>query len=161
LQYDNRRVIVEPKGFEGFDMSDKLFDSQPQNSVMECSKKRFLSKFSYSTPYLKTTPVRNSSKAKYKSKIEVGVRNFIKGYFAANPLFGLKGNEFRCYRDIINVIIGFNQAKEVRISKSSISYLKNKQTFLRPVPRTRENIAFAEYIKGKIPLFDITTFLKL
>jgi hypothetical protein len=160
LQFDNRRAIQEPKDFEGFDMSNNLFDSLPHKNIVECSKRRFLSKFIHTTPYLKSAPARDSSRAKYKSKIEVGVRNFIKGYLAKVPLFGFKGNEFKCYRDIINFIIGCDHTKEVRISKQSISWLKNRQTFLRPVPKTSENEALASYIKAKFPYFDITSFLK-
>ena len=159
LQFDNRRVVQEPKKFEGFDMSQNLFDTLPHKNIVDCSKKRFLSKFIYTRPYLKSI-TSGTTKAKYKSKIEVGVRNFVRGYLAKDPLFGLKGNEFKFYRDIINFIIGCDHTKEVKISKQTISYLKNKQILLRPVPRNRENLALAQYIKEKIPYFDITSFLK-
>ena len=43
----------------------------------------------------------------YKSYLEVGVRNFIKGYLAEFPCFGLKGSEFKRYNDLISFIYGF------------------------------------------------------
>ena len=161
LIYDNRRVMIEPKGFDGFDMSDKLFDSNPHQDITGCANARFLSKFYNNTPFLKTTPVKSYAKAVYKSGLDVGVRCFIKGYLAKTPCFGLRGDEFQSYVDLINFILGFDQAKGVKISRQSISNLKRKQTIIRPVPRTRENIAFSSYIKQHIPHFCEETFLKI
>lgn len=31
---------------------------------------------------------------------------------------------------------------------------------LRPVPKTKENLAFVEYVKSKIGYFDVGSFLK-
>lgn len=160
LLYDNRRIILEPKDFEGFDLSNQLFDSNPHQDIDGCSKARFLSKFSYSIPYLKTTPVLGKSKAVYKTCLDVGVRCFIKGYLSKIPCFGLKGNEFINYLDIITFIHDFDQAKDIKLTRQSISKLKTRQSILRPVPRTRETVAFSAYIKANIPHFCEDSFLK-
>jgi len=160
LLYDNRRIIKEPKGIPGYDMSGQLFDSKPFTNVIECSQQRFQSKFAFTIPYLKSTPVRRNTRTSYKNYLEIGVRNLIKGYFAIEPCFGFKGTEFKRYNDIISFIFGFDQSKDIQISKQSISNLKNRQIIIRPVPKTRENIEFATYIKSKFPHFDVSSFLK-
>jgi hypothetical protein len=160
LHYDNRRSIVEPKDFTGYDMSNNLFDSKPLESILVCSKLRFLSKLAFKIPYLKSSPTRGSSKTAYKTFLEVGIRNFIKGYFSLLPCFGLKGTEFKRYQDLIDFIYGFYQAKDVKLSKQSISQLKRRRLILRPVPKTKENLEFVEYVVSKLPYFDKTLFLK-
>lgn len=157
--YDNRRCIVEPKHYQGWDMSNQIFDSKPLQNSLVCSKIRFLSKLAITIPYLKT--MSNTKKTKYKSFIEVGVRNFVKGYLAEKPCFGLRGDEFKRYNDLISFIHGFSLTKDVKLSKQSISSLKQGKLILRPVTKTKENVAFAEYLHSKIPYFDKTSFLKI
>ena len=158
--YDNRRVIIEPKGYKDFDMSINLFDSKPFLNIHECAQLRFISKFAFKTPYLKSTPVRSKFRKVYRSFLEIAVRNFLKGYVAEKPLFGLLGNEFKCYKDLISFIYGYNQSSEVKVSKQSISNLKHRRIIIRPVPNTRENIEFTRYIKNNLPYFDDVSFLK-
>jgi hypothetical protein len=160
LHYDNRRSIVEPSDFKGYDMSNNLFDSKPLVSTLVCSQLRFLSKLAFKLPYLKSTPVRSSSKSVYKSYLEVGVRNFIKGYLSEEPCFGLKGSEFKRYNDLMSFIYGFDQAKDIKLSKQSVSNLKRRKLIFRPVPRTKENLEFMEYVVSKLPYFDKDSFLK-
>jgi hypothetical protein len=73
---DNRRQIIEPEGFKGLDLSEKLLDSKPLLNKNQASKLRFLSKFPYTPAYNKNNSFRVGSA--YKSNIEVEVRNFIK-----------------------------------------------------------------------------------
>lgn len=160
LIYDNRRVIQTPKDFTGFDMSNRLFDSNPHENIISCSKARYLSKFSINLPYLKSTAVKSHTKALYKTALEVGVRSFIKGYLAETPCFGLTGKEFNGYSEIINFISEFDKAKVVKLSRQSISNLKARQAIIRSVPRTRETKAFAAYIKRQLPHFCVGLFLK-
>ena len=157
--FDNRRKIVESDKVFNYDMSNRLFDSKPLLNKEECSKYRFLSKFGYKKSYLKSAPtLKNLSK--YRSYIEVGVRNFIKGYLAKEPCFGLKGTEFLSYNDLIQFIHGFDHSKNVKLSRQSVSQLKHKKLVLRPVPKTPENVAFVDYLASKIPVFDKQSFLK-
>jgi hypothetical protein len=158
--FDNRREIVEPDGFKEFDLSNILLDSKPLRDKEECLHFRFLSKFSNIKPYLKTYPSSVVTMAKYRSYLEVGVRNFIKGYLAKEPCFGLLGTEFTSYGDIIHFIYGFNQAKGIKISKQSVSQLKQRRLILRPVPNTEENQLFSAYISSLIPYFDVQSFLR-
>ena len=160
LLFDNRRVIIDTSSIHNFDMSSTLVDSKPYKTKDECRRQRFISKFPNINPYLKTTPTRKNSKSIYRDYLEIGYRNFIKGYLADEPLFGFKGDEFKRYKHLISFIQGFNLSKELKISFQSISQLKLRKAILRPVPNTRENIAFAAYIKSKIPYFDVMKFLK-
>lgn len=141
-------------------MSQHLFDSKPFATVEECSKQRFISKFDFRLPYLVTSPVRANTRKSYKNFLEVGVRNFIKGYLGQTPCFGLRGDEFNRYNDLMNFIYGFDQAKDIKLSKQALSNLKHRKIIIRPVPNTRENVAFVKYIKETIPYFDGVSFLK-
>jgi hypothetical protein len=161
LLYDNRRQILEPKGFDCTDMSQNFLDSKPFQSILECYRQRFISRFAFKTPFLKVNPIRSQTRSVYRSYIEIGVRNFIKGYLATQPCFGLKGDEFKSYRELIDFIYGFTQTKSIKLSRQSITNLKQRKTILRPVPKTRENLALVEYFRTKLPHFDEKSFLKL
>lgn len=161
LIYDNRRSIVEPSNYKNYDMSLTLLDSKPFVTKEECIKLRFLSKFPLKNPYMQRSPVKKVSSTLYRNYLEIGVRNFIKGYLATEPQFGLAGTEFKWYNDLITFIYGFNQTKIIKISKQSVSKLKTRKSMIRPVPNTRENIAFAAYVKSHLPNFDVQSFLKL
>lgn len=77
---------------------------------------KVLSKFPITLPYNKTNV--NKSTTLYKTKRELGVRNFIKAYYSSkNEPFGLKGVDLKHIRDIISFISGFKSTKGVRISK--------------------------------------------
>lgn len=158
LFYDNRRIIIAPKDFTGFDMSNVLFDSRPLATKNQCASLRFFAKLTYTLPFNKFLSRRKGSF--YKSFLEVGVRNFLKGYLSKEPCFGLRGNEFKRVKDLIAFIYGFTPAKELRLSFSSISNLKYRKIIFRPVPNTKENIAFSKYIKSKISYFEESLFLK-
>lgn len=163
LFYDNRRQILESKDIEkdkgnDFDMSNKLLDSNPLNGTVECLRRRFLSKLPFVLPFNKNTSPRRDNK--YISYLEVSVRNFLKGYLAKEPRFGLKGDEFVCYREIISFIYGFESAKDIKVSKQSISNLKHRRIIFKPVLQTRETLEFASYVKQKLPHFCIDEFFK-
>lgn len=154
--FDNRRQIIE-EGLVGFDLSDNLQDSLPLPSVNACKRIRFLSKVISNKPYTKTTTRKSSSV--YKTFLEVGVRNFLKGYLSKEKCFGLLGNEFLTVTALISFILGFVPAKGLKISHGSVSNLKHRQIIFRSVPNTKENIAFARYVKDHLPYFDMDSFL--
>jgi hypothetical protein len=158
LVYDNRRQISEPQDFEGCDMSKQLFDSTPLATTLECQRLRFLSKLPFSLPFSRGSS--KSKNKKYRSYLEVAVRNFLKGYLSKEPCFGLKGTEFKRSKDIISFIYGNVSAKDVRISDQSISNLKHRKIIFKLVPKTVETLYFARYVKEKLPNFDIELFFK-
>lgn len=63
-------------------------------------------------------------------------------------------------KDIIGFINGDKSTKSIKITKHSISKLRNRKLFWRPVPRTNENLKFVAYIKDKFPDFRDDLFLK-
>ena len=162
IKFDNRREIIDHDAgiLDSVDMSGKLLDSKPLQSIEECSRWRFLSKISGKKPYLKSYSVCDV-RSSYRSYIEVGVRNFIKGYLSKSPCFGLKGNEFANYGLLIQFINGFNQSKGIKISRQSVSQLKNRCVITKPVPRTEDNIAFTDYVQSVLPYFDTISFFKV
>lgn len=105
-------------------------------------------------PYSKLLTVKSSNK--YKSVIEVSIRNFIKGYFNnEGSLFGLNGNEFKGYNEIIEFVKEFTNTNGIKynITKKSISNLKNRKIVIKQVPRDENTIKFVEYVFKKFPHF--------
>lgn len=137
LLHDNRRSIVEDETFKNInrvDLSNTLMDSKPLKNINHWKTLRFGSKFPITNPFNKNNA--NRSQTTYKTNIEVGVRNFIKGYYSKNETFGLKGNEFKYVKDIISFIYGRGSTKDIKISTSSVSKLKNRKLIWKPVPPT-------------------------
>jgi len=88
LLYDNRRLIIIPKGYENtFDFSNILLDSNPAPNKEFSKTLRFLSNFYKQSIYNKGTSV--SSGNRYKTYIELAVRNFIKGLLSNPPKYNL------------------------------------------------------------------------
>lgn len=155
LQYDNRRrIIVNDELENNFDWSNQLLDSNPVKDVEECKTLRYLSKLHKKTIYNKHTT--GSVGRIYKKYDDLAIRNFVKGFVCQPPNFGLKGNEFKEYNDLINFILEYKP--KFKISKSSISHLKNRKLILKGVPRTKETELFVVYVKKKIPHFNENEF---
>lgn len=166
MYYDNRRQIVEAAGYKGYDLSDKLLDSIPHHSANEAERFRFVSKFPFTLPYNKySTPV---VKNVYNNYLEIGVRNFIKGYVAKEPMFGLTGTEFKTSTELITFITEFDSSKvtdikgmlKIKVSRQSIWNLRHRQLIIKPVPKTVENLAFSLYVKKRLPNFRDDDFIK-
>lgn len=152
--HDGRRSMVEPYQFKNNnyqDLSENILDSEPLYDTNQCKTLRFLSKFPITLPYNKQNT--NRFRTKYETRLEVGVRNFIKCYYSQNQKFGLKGDEFKHVKDLISFIYGFLPTKGIKISQSSISHLKNRRLFWKPVPSNKENLLFVNYIKKHYPYF--------
>lgn len=158
LLHDNRRQIVDKSENTNYDMSDKLCDSTPLNNKLECLKLRFLSRLPFTLPYNHSTS--KPKNAKYKSYLGVAVRNFLKGYLSKEPCFGLRGDEFKSYKDLISFIYGNTSTNEIKLSKPSLSNLKHRKIIFKPVLKTKETLNFARYVKEKLPHFDVDLFLR-
>lgn len=157
MLYDNRRQVIN-NGKHFVDSSKVLLDSKPLNDSSHCKTLRFLSKFPITLPYNKNNVIK--SKALYRSKIEVGVRNFIKAFYSTNQTFGLSGYEFKGAKDILTFISGHSPTKDVKLSLSAVSRLKSRRMIWRPVPHTVENLGLCAYIKFHYPNFNDELFLK-
>jgi hypothetical protein len=162
MYYDNRREVIEPEEFVGYDLSNTLLDTRPLLNIIQAQKRRFISKFPFTYSFNKQSSSRLSTK--YRSYLEVGVRNFIKGFTAVEPYFGLRGDEFKSYRELMSFIYDFESTKgiklsNVKLSEQSISNLKNRRLIWRPVPQNEENLKFVEYIKERLPHFKSEEFL--
>lgn len=159
LFHDNRRQIEGYNKLNGsVDLSRRLLDSKPLQDIKNCKTMRFLSKFPITNPFNKNNA--NKASTGYKSSLEVGVRNFIKGYYSKNEKFGLKGTEFKNSTDIISFINGITPTKDLKISKHSISKLKNRKLIWYPVKPTKENLTFIAKVKESYPYFNDQLFFK-
>jgi hypothetical protein len=105
--------------------------------------------------------VESQSKS-YKSYIETSVRCFIKACLSDDitKRYGIPKGLFKDYQSIINFIYEHEPAQEVKLSKSSISKLKIRNSISRTVPRTPENEAFIEYVSLQIKTFNSSLFFK-
>jgi hypothetical protein len=94
----------------------------------------------------------------YKNNLEIGVRSFIKGILG--ELYGLKKSDFCNYQQIIDFIKEYEPANNLKLSKQSISNLRNRRMILKNVPRVPEVEGFALYVRTKMPHFDFDSFFK-
>lgn len=104
----------------------------------------------------------NQTSKSYKSYIETSVRAFVKACLTDNDdcRYGIPKNYFKNYKEIINFINKHELAKDVKITESSISQLKNRRSISRTVPRTKENESFVEYLKLTFSNFDSDLFFR-
>lgn len=99
-----------------------------------------------------------SSFAANKDYTDLAIRNFLKGLLSIPPKYNLV-NDFKSYSEIIDFIK--NYKRKIRISKSSLSNLKNRRMVIKAVPRTKETERFTEYVKTRYKNFDDKTFFDL
>jgi hypothetical protein len=105
-------------------------------------------------PYSKQLTVKSTNK--YQNVIEVSIRNFIKGYYnTEGPLFGLIGNEFKNYNQVIEFVKEFTIPNNIKynVTTKSISKLKNRKIVIKQVPRDENTLKFVEYVSNKFPHF--------
>lgn len=102
-----------------------------------------------------------SSKA-YKSYLETGVRGFIKICLSEyrSKMYNIPVGTFTTYKSIIDFVHEYEPARGIKLTVSSLSKLKNRNTISRAVPRLEENEAFISFVKTKIVDFDDVLFFK-
>lgn len=159
VEYDNKRRIIDPnKNYELY--KEGLLDSKPWNNVVEYAKIRVL-KETITKPVFVKGIIASQSKS-YKSYIETSVRGFVKACLSdnVNNRFGIPIDRFDSYKSIIDFIHCYEPAREVKLSYSSMSNLKHRNTISRTVPRTPENEGFIAYVKDNIVDFNTDLFFK-
>lgn len=97
---------------------------------------------------------------KYKTMLETSVRSFIKASFSETNRYGIPVGYFPNYDSIIKFVHGHDPAKGIKLTKSSISHLRNRETISRAVPRTDENEGFINYVRKHIKNFDSDLFFR-
>ena len=183
LKYDNRRLIIDgyrvinpyvekynkevilEKDFISIDDNivqtsktktnqDFLYDSMPLKDSTICRNLRYIS----NKPRLKEYNQKTSTTVKntYRNYNELGVRNFIKGLISNPPIFSDIAIELNTYEKIIDFVRGYDP--KFKVSKSSISNLKNRKMILKQVPRTIETLNFVNFVKTRFPGFDESKF---
>lgn len=154
LFYDNRRIIKEPDNFDQSEIFNTLLDSEPLPSTDAGESLRYLGRLSRTSVYQKflSTP----KDTLYKNVRDVAIRNFLKGLLRPQPKFDLNSEDFNSYQEIVDFITDF--APSYKITKQSISNLKNRKTVVKVIPRNDETESFAFYIKKRYPHFNIDKF---
>lgn len=146
MNYDNKRRICD----ELFSTPD-FHDSFPLKDINEAKLYRIYSKHGSKTSYDKSLPQKSTKR--YKSYLELGVRNFVKALYK-NEL-NLTSSSFKNYAELITFIESYNTSgNNSRINPNTLSHLKRRQNTRVAVPKTIETIGFVEHIKTKFPLFD-------
>ena len=154
FEYDNKRRIVENQQDEG------LLDSVPWRTVEDYRKIRELKSTVSTAPFKEGLFIPSGQPKKYKKTLETSVRSFIKASFSETNRYGIPEGYFSNYESIIKFVHGHDPAKCLKITKSSISHLRNRETIPRAVPRTTENEKFIDYVREHIKNFDSDLFFR-
>lgn len=148
LTYDNKRRILDTVA-----LKPSLRDSVPIRSATECKLYRLLAGRS-STSYMNQLYVGIRDVKKYKNKLELSVRNFIKGLF--NGDFGFAS-------DLINyeqIISFFKLYKGTKVSNIYLAQLRRRKGTRVKVPKNIETLEFVEFIKTSFKIEDPEGFEK-
>ena len=159
VEYDNKRCILDPnKNYSLY--KEGLLDSKPWTKVSEYHKIRVLKDTITKPVFVKG--IASSQSKSYKSYIETSVRGFVKACLSdnVNNRYGIPIDWFSNYKSIIDFIHSYEPAREVKLSYSSMSNLKYRNTISRTVPRTPENEGFIAYVKDNIIDFKTDLFFK-
>jgi hypothetical protein len=151
LLYDNRRLIIDSKNKDT--NTFELLDSKPLKDITEGANLRNTSRFLHTIFYNRRT--HKVVTAKYKNYIELAVRNFIKMLLLDPNKLNIK-NDFKNYNEIIDYLKKFYP--KLKISKSSISHLKNRKVIEKSVPKTKETLEFVAFLKTRFKNFHENNF---
>ena len=133
-----------------------LLDSKPLKNSVSCFNLRKIASKIRVSDYNQRTSFKIDTK--YKNYSDIAIRNFIKGIYSKPPIYSGIAERFKDYSSLIAFIKGFDT--KFKISKQSISNMKNRKIIHKQVPRTDETITFVNYIKMKFPDFNESLFYK-
>jgi len=133
-----------------------LLDSKPLKNSVSCFNLRKITSKIRVSDYNQRTSVKIDTK--YKNYSDIAIQNFIKGIYSKPPIYSGIAESFKDYSSLIAFIKGFDT--KFKISKQSISNMKNRKIIHKQVPRTDETISFVNYIKMKFPDFNESLFYK-
>ena len=149
--YDND---VDDVSIPNNDNEFVLFDSKPLKDSKTCFNLRSISNRFRCNEYNRRTS--SGGNKKYKNYSDIGIRNFIKGLLSKPSMYPDISINLNKYEKIIDFVKNFDP--KYKITKSSLSNLKNRKLIIKQVPRTDETISFVKYIKVKYPNFDDSLF---
>lgn len=154
LYYDNKRVITQTQAISTD--TGCLLISRPLNDVSEGSLLRGVGKILKTNHY--NTDKKFEKAGRYKSIIEIAIRNFIKALLK-NEL-NLRFEEFKNYTELIDYIHEFNDS--LSLSRHYISVLKNRKRSysLQNYKKDPNIINFCNFVLKRFPKFQTDEFLK-
>jgi len=150
--YNNNSKFDLTKSFK----EHLLLDSKPLKNSVSCFNLRKIASKIRVSDYNQRTSFKIDTK--YKNYSDIAIRNFIKGIYSKPPIYSGIAESFKDYSSLIAFIKGFDT--KFKISKPSISNMKNRKIIHKQVPRTDETITFVNYIKMKFPDFNESLFYK-
>jgi len=152
MLFDNRRIIIDDS-IEGM---GSLKDSKPVLNTSVALLNRFIGKMSSQVSYHKNTH-NTPLKTRYNSKLELGIRTFIRGLFSKD--YNLDISIFENYKDVVDFIKGYNGYNgSYKINENVIALLKRRPAIKRKIEKTVELEGFVKHIKTKFPDFDEKSF---
>ena len=131
-----------------------LKDSKPLKNSVTCFNIRSIANKFRFNEYNQRTSF-NSNK-KYKNYKDIAVKSFIKGILSSPSKYPDISFVLVSYDKIIEFVKAFDP--KYKISKSSLSHLKNRKLVNKQVPKNDDTILFVEYVKSKYPNFDEKLF---
>lgn len=170
LNYDNKRCLISKMTNQSSYKTNAkdlsvvsldLLDSKPWSTIDQYAKIRMLKETISAPKFLKGIPPLPQGKG-YKNYIETAIRSFIKACLSSDELgrYGIPRGYFKNYQSIIDFIYIYEPARDVKLSLSSISKLKNRSTIARAVPRIKETESFIEYVKLSFNDFEDSRFFR-
>ena len=126
-----------------------LRDSKPLKNSVTCFNIRTIAnKFRFNEYNQRTS---FSFNKKYKNYTDIAVKSFIKGLLSTPPKYPDISIELNKYDKIIEFVKCFDP--KYKISKSSLSNLKNRKLINKQIPKNDDTIRFIEYVKLRYPQF--------
>lgn len=149
MHYDNRRVLEDDYAI------DRLRDSKPVYSKDVAELNRFVSKLPTCGTYNKTISS-GKTHSTYKNKLDVLVRNFIKGLFSKSH--NLDISAFNNYQELVDFLSGYT-----KITVNNIASIKRRPLNNRKILLDKDDelvIGFLNHISEKFPDFNKKSFLE-
>lgn len=157
MHYDNRRVLQWESSIPSH--IENLVDSKPIESVVECGNMRSIGR------QLKTRMYSRyggdiGQKNKYKDKLEIVLRNFVKGLETSPPLFNLPPNAFSRDADVVSYLCEYTRrvGAVCKITGKRVSKYRLRSVKIGKIAKTKESEDFIRYVLEKFPSFDSSEF---
>lgn len=148
MHYDNRRIVLVPEELEdGIDMSNVILKTKPADNVNTVKNLRELKRVGVEKMGVGIGGIVKRNLLRYENYDDLVIRNFVKGLLESR----FDGVKFKNYNEVVDFVKGYRQ--DFRISKQSISNLKNRGFIFKNVPNRAETLEFVKFIQSKFPHF--------
>jgi hypothetical protein len=123
MLYDNRRVVFD----KPINSTSALRDSKPVFNVSEAALNRFVGSLDRKVAYNKNTQVTDGLCTKYNNRLDICVRQFIRGLFSKS--YNTDIGSFNNYKELVDFIKAHD--KNYKINENMIALLKRRPAVKR------------------------------